>query len=369
MSVDDMYPANQWRYHNQQQQSQSSSSQQSQYNSNNNNNNNQNYNQQHRQQRRAPMPMMVPMGMPMMMRPGIGGGGCIGPGLGMLGMMGAATAFSRMTNSERPPRRRRPPPPRRTQSQPTYPASMSHHANPVIVDVIKQGYLEIEYHILIKVYRKKWFVLKSDFKLYYFDSPQQVRGKPDGVINLLHVTALKKLPDNMLELEVSNKMESGTPVDLKNLITPDTTHWKLKCQSVTERNDWFDCIECFVSQNKAITYIEREQRPPAAQQNEQVEENKEDWCVVEKKEDGGIFSKILPKWNVDDGDDLDLEATAPEEPGMYHPSYDDNGNDVNGNERPPAYAPGYVQEYGPPDDENQANSNLYADEGQNATFQ
>ena len=55
---------------------------------------------------------------------------------------------------------------------------------------------------------------------------------------------------------------------IKKLFTPDTTKWILKCKSINNRNDWFDCIRCFVSQNKNAVYIERKKKmEPESKEN------------------------------------------------------------------------------------------------------
>ena len=54
--------------------------------------------------------------------------------------------------------------------------------------------------------------IKSDSKLYYYDTPQSIYNKPDGIIDLLQVISLKKLnidKEYLFEMEISNKCESG----------------------------------------------------------------------------------------------------------------------------------------------------------------
>eukprot|EP01084_Bolivina_argentea_P100510 180432_1 len=288
MSVDDMYPANQWRYHHRHNRARSAPRQpHHQYN-------------RRRHCRRNPLGSRLGMGAP-------------GARLGVIGLMNMFSSSS--INPNRP--------------TPTYSNTQSHTYNqqnkPIIIDIIKKGDMEIEYNILFKYYRKKYFLLKSDSKLYYYSNANAIYSKPDGIIHLIKVISLKKCDNNILELELNNKCDNGPPVDITKLLTPDTTIWRLKCNQKGIRNDWFDCIRCFVSQNKNVVYIEREKQ----NDNNESKCNDDEWCIIDKKDN-----------------ELDLGVTQPDihndknkcdeyiAPPAYAPGYDQNGNlrgDIEGN--------------------------------------
>ena len=80
--------------------------------------------------------------------------------------------------------------------------------------------MEIEAQFIMKYYKRRYFMLKSNLKLEYYDSPKQKR--PEEVINLEKVVALKKCADaHFFEIEVSNRDRYG---DL-GLFESETTSW------------------------------------------------------------------------------------------------------------------------------------------------
>merc|ERR1712228_621448 len=191
-----------------------------------------------------------------------------------------------------------------------------HQLQSVNVDIIKSGPMQIEYNVIFKVYRKKYFVVKSDLKLYYFDSVNDSHNKkPDGMIDLLQVTAMRKIENEIFEMRVNNKSNS----DFIDIFTADTTIWRFKLHSMMARNEWFDCIQLIVSKNK---------------------NKKEQWCIVEKKEN-------------------DVVPSAPEQPGMSADNPENHAFIP-----PPAFAPGFGKEY---DEGNSVQQ--YGDEGVLSTFQ
>ena len=200
-----------------------------------------------------------------------------------------------------------------------------HQPQTVIVDIIKSGNMQIEYTLIFNVYRQKHFILKSDSKLYYFASPNEIHKKPDGVIDLTQVTALRKIDHQIFEMRVRNKT---------SIFTADTTIWKFKCDSMNIRNEWFDCIRLIVSKNKKASYIERKR-------NEKNKNKDDEWCIVEKKENE-IYSNVLEEHKQND-----IIPSAPNQPGMSE--LDENNVDnpeKDGFVPPPAFAPGFNQEGG-----------------------
>merc|ERR1712228_94639 len=207
-----------------------------------------------------------------------------------------------------------------------------HQLQSVNVDIIKSGPMQIEYNVIFKVYRKKYFIVKSDLKLYYFDSANDSHNKkPDGMIDLLQVTAMRKIENEIFEMRVSNKSNS----DFIDIFTADTTIWRFKLNSMMARNEWFDCIQLIVSQNK---------------------NKKEQWCIVEEKEDG-IYSNILLD---EEHKGNDVMPSAPEQSGMNVVDNPENDAFI----PPPAFAPGFGKEYDEGDSVQQ-----YGDEGVLSKFQ
>ena len=179
------------------------------------------------------------------------------PGLGLVGaVVGGAVVGAAVA-----PRRR----PRVIVANPNYPAARVAQSAPkvVIVDILKEGFLEIEYTFIMTYYKKRYFVLKSNLKLEYYDSPQTTHRKPSGVIDLRQCQCLRKEDGGIFSIEINNHSNAGA-VDLKKLFSAEVTEWRFKCdgsetESAQKRNEWFAVISSLISSDgqKPITYIER----------------------------------------------------------------------------------------------------------------
>eukprot|EP01083_Nonionella_stella_P093424 261822_1 len=155
----------------------------------------------------------------------------MGPRTGLISLINLFSSVkTSVNNANSNPLPPRPP----SEPQHNYPAFAPQNNNPsapqpLIIDILKSGSLDVEYNVVVKYYRNKYFELKSDSKLYYFASAQDSHKKADGVINLLSIISLKKVNETMFEMEVNNKYEEATSVDIIKLLTPDTTVWRFKC--------------------------------------------------------------------------------------------------------------------------------------------
>jgi len=198
---------------------------------------------------------------------------------------------------------------------------------PIIIEILKKGYMEIEASFIMKYYKKRYFMLKSNLKLEYYDSPNQKR--PEEVINLLKVVALKKCAtDDMFEIEVSNRDRRG---DL-GLFESETTCYRLRCESAEIQKGWFNRIAQLIEAN-------------GSDQQKQAKYAKKGGLAEEQKGDLLSAASAPPADNGQPGGNVNVNVNVNAYPALSS----------NVEAPPPAFAPGYNN--GNQGDEGQAETN------------
>lgn len=97
------------------------------------------------------------------------------------------------------------------------------------VKILKKGIM-VKKGSFMKNWKQRWFVLKSDKLLYYYETKTDIDSKKKiynlkGFANLSKIKEIKKKGDKEFEI-----------------ITPKRI-WSFKCGSINDRNNWIDTIK------------------------------------------------------------------------------------------------------------------------------